>query len=486
MKKWFMCVSVFALLAIASTGCAPKTSPSAGADTSGPSETAPTGTSAVTSTATSENTAAPKPTHDFSKLILPDRQIPETFSSKSEEIEYMFEYYMDAVPSITELPDYDPVGYPGIKAIYYDGLKNNGVQTKIFAYIGFPEGASADKPVPAVVLLHGGGGYAFPQWVKIWNQKGYAAIAMCNTGYIPKEPGNPDFYSGSSWTRVIPPEEKKNDPRVLIPDNDSMNSYKRDVSRQWMYHAVGSVIMANNLLRADERVDSSKIGITGISWGGVITSIAMGYDTRFAFNIPIYGCAHLGESMTWMKNCFTPGAVELWDATKRLDKVKSPILWLCWAGDTAFSINTNNASYLDTIDKSIFSMRMNMGHSHDLGWIPFESYRFADSIIKGGQPMTTIKEHPTAEMGRDVSLKADIPEDTTRISAICYYIDSELSYTSDSNMTQQWRRADCTVDKETGSITVRLPEDAHSYYIEITSTCAQGSYVTSSEFITVE
>ena len=249
---------------------------------------------------------------------------------------------------------------------------------------------------------------------------------------------------------------------------------------------MGSAIMANNLLRADERVDSDKIGITGISWGGVITSIAMGYDTRFAFNIPIYGHAHLGESLTWMKNHFTPGAVELWDATKRLDKVTSPILWLCWAGDNAFSINTNSASYMDTMDKSIFSMRMEMGHSHDLGWIPYESYRFADHIIKGGLPMTTVKEHPSAQAGRDVSMSVDIPEDTNSISAVCYYIDAPLSYGADSNMEQQWQKCECSVDVQTGMITAQLPDEARGYYVEITSVCPEGSYVTSSEFVTIE
>ena len=244
--------------------------------------------------------------------------------------------------------------------------------------------------------------------------------------------------------------------------------------------------MANNLLRADERVDSDKIGITGISWGGVITSIAMGYDTRFAFNIPVYGCAHMGESLTWMKNHFTAGAVELWDATKRLDKVTSPILWLCWAGDSAFSVNTNSASYADTVDKSIFSMRMEMGHNHDLGWNQYINYRFADYVVKDGLPLTSIKEHPSAQDGRNVSLSVDIAEDTTELSAVCYYIDAPLSYGADSNMEQEWQSCECTVDMQSGEITAQLPEDAHSYYVEINSVCPQGSYVISSEFITIK
>ena len=50
-----------------------------------------------------------------------------------------------------------------------------------------------------------------------------------------------------------------------------------------MYNAVSQAILAHNILRADEKVDSSRIGITGISWGGVITSLAIGYDTPLCF-----------------------------------------------------------------------------------------------------------------------------------------------------------------------------------------------------------
>ena len=480
MKK--MLLYAFALLLAVSgfVGCTPQESGQTDpADTQGASGT-------LQATLSPQATPSPSGQEPFSELILPDIEIPASFESKSEEIEFMFDYYMQAVPSITWLPDYDPVGYPGIKALYYDGLKYNGIQTKIFAYIGFPEGASAENPVPAVVLLHGGGGYAFPQWVKIWNDRGYAAIAMSNTGYRPKDGNITSFYDSNDWTKVIPAAERKEDERILIPDNEGMSSYSRDISRQWMYHAVGSAIMANNLLRADERVDSDKIGITGISWGGVITSIAMGYDTRYAFNIPVYGCAHMGESLTWMKNHFTAGAVELWDATKRLDKVTSPILWLCWAGDNAFSVNTNSASYADTVDKSIFSMRMEMGHNHDLGWNQYINYRFADYVVKDGLPLTSIKEHPSAQDGRNVSLSVDIAEDTTELSAVCYYIDAPLSYGADSNMEQEWQSCECTVDMQSGEITAQLPEDAHSYYVEINSVCPQGSYVISSEFITIK
>lgn len=120
-----------------------------------------------------------------------------------------------------------------------------------------------------------------------------------------------------------------------------------------MYHAVGQSILAGNILRADARVDSEKVGITGVSWGGVITSVTIGYDTRFAFAIPVYGSGYLDKAKSWMKDNFSSAATKaLWLAQERFSNVDMPILWLCWNDDNCFSINSNSKSYLDTVQKN--------------------------------------------------------------------------------------------------------------------------------------
>ncbi len=46
--------------------------------------------------------------------------------------------------------------------IYLEGLPYKGKTTRIFAWVGVPA-TTDDKPVPGVVLVHGGGGTAFVQ-----------------------------------------------------------------------------------------------------------------------------------------------------------------------------------------------------------------------------------------------------------------------------------------------------------------------------------
>jgi hypothetical protein len=81
---------------------------------------------------------------------------------------------------------------PGFRAVYYDGPGWKGKPSSYFAWIGVPAGGGK---VPAMVLVHGGG-TAFADWVKLWVDRGYAAIAMDLCGAVPrKAPGQP------SWER---------------------------------------------------------------------------------------------------------------------------------------------------------------------------------------------------------------------------------------------------------------------------------------------
>ena len=49
----------------------------------------------------------------------------------------------------------------GVEPIFIEGEPWKGKPTRVFAWWGLPEGACADRKVPAMVLVHGGGGTAF-------------------------------------------------------------------------------------------------------------------------------------------------------------------------------------------------------------------------------------------------------------------------------------------------------------------------------------
>ena len=79
-----------------------------------------------------------------------------------------------------------------IRSFLYEGATIDGKATGVFAFYADPSTVGLDenteKPYPAVVLIHGGGGTAFAEWVNLWARRGYAAIAMDLSGHRPPSP----------------------------------------------------------------------------------------------------------------------------------------------------------------------------------------------------------------------------------------------------------------------------------------------------------
>ena len=61
-----------------------------------------------------------------------------------------------AVPKVFPAADFVSP-HKNVKAIFYEGLPFKGKQTRVFAWYGIPEAEKGEK-VPAIVLVHGGGG----------------------------------------------------------------------------------------------------------------------------------------------------------------------------------------------------------------------------------------------------------------------------------------------------------------------------------------
>jgi hypothetical protein len=70
----------------------------------------------------------------------------------------------------------------GVKAVWLAGPSYKAKPTRAFAYYGIPEGGTR---APGMVLIHGGGGTAFAEWVRMWNREGFAVIAVDTVGTWP-------------------------------------------------------------------------------------------------------------------------------------------------------------------------------------------------------------------------------------------------------------------------------------------------------------
>jgi dienelactone hydrolase len=275
-------------------------------------------------------------------------------------------------PVMMDAEGFAPEG--NLKPIYYEALDYKGKPTKVFAWLGLPEGRSGK--VPGVVLVHGGGGTAFKEWVRKWNEQGFAAISIAVEGQTDVK--NPDSKDRArAWKQHAWPGPHRHG---IYGDSSE------PLKDQWMYHAVADAILANSLLRSLPEVDADKVGIMGISWGGVITSTVMGIDDRFAFAIPTYGCGSLATAENQYGRSLGKNELykQVWDPMVRLSKAAVPTLWLSWPGDQHFPLDKLADSYNAMAGVYMVSLIPGMKHGHGSGWNPPDSYAFGRSIVDGG------------------------------------------------------------------------------------------------------
>ena len=263
-----------------------------------------------------------------------------------------------------------------VRAIFFDALPWKGKPTRVFAWIGLP--AQRTGKVPGIVVVHGGGGTAYKEWVQKWNAQGFAAISIAVEGQTDVDEKK-EAKGRPVWARHA----------FSGPARDgTFADTKLPLKEQWMYHALADTMLAHSLLRSLPEVDASKIGVMGISWGGVITSTIIGLDERFAFGIPTYGCGHLFDAENhWGRALHDNEGYKLtWDGMNYADRVKMPVLWLSWPQDAHFPLGCQAEHYRKTPGPRMVSLVSKMGHSHPAGWNPPDSYAFAKSVVETGRP----------------------------------------------------------------------------------------------------
>lgn len=268
-------------------------------------------------------------------------------------------------------------------SLFYEGETFNGKQTEVFAYYASPATLSGKKAkgekYPAVVLLHGGGGTAFPIWVREWAKKGYAAIAMDLGGSKPL----PESEQESPWSSKSAPL-----PNGAPDDTDVIKFYSidKDFSEQWQFHAVANIIRAHSLIRSFSDTDSAKTALTGISWGGYLTNIVAGIDHRFKAAVPVYGCGFLQEKSAWVSRFDSLGLetskkwLALWEPSSYVGNARMPLLFVNGTNDFAYHVE----SWQKTVDLASNAHQLlipEMGHNHELGAEPVEIEAFIENIF---------------------------------------------------------------------------------------------------------
>ena len=337
----------------------------------------------------------------------------------------------------------------GVRALFFEGLPWKGKPTRVFAWYGVPPHKEGEK-LPAMVLVHGGAGTAFAQWVHMWNERGYAAIAMDNCGSLP----NPDDQ----------PSDKFKHDDMGGPPCYEWDQINWPIEDQWQYHAVADAILADSLLRSFPEIDASRIGLTGISWGGYLTEIIASVDTRFRFGAPVYGCGFLGEDSAWvpdfkkMKPEDAQKWLELWDPSVYLPRITMPLLWVDGTNDPAYHLDSLLKSYLLPKGPRTLSMHVRMEHNYAQGEPPEEIHAFADYYLKSGPALVSVGA--VKRRGDQVTVKYKAATPVRR---------AVLNYTLDSAAwkDRQWAQAPAELNAARQIVKGTLPAGVTAFYIDV-------------------
>jgi hypothetical protein len=301
--------------------------------------------------------------------------------------------------------------------------------------------------------------------------RGYAAIAIDTGGRMPLSAEGMRLQT-TRHAYAGPPSSNGGFPNALDPIED-----------QWPFHAIAAIIQANSLLASQPGVDPARIGITGVSWGGLLTEDASSVDARFKFAVPVYGCGFLGEDSYWLETTFQelpPDTVarwiELWDPSQFLGAGPGgrdrQFLFVNGTNDKHFRPD----SWRKTIQRAETSgypvarvMKLRMPHDHPPAGDPGEITIFADSVVREGAPLAHVARQGVSDGGNAwVSWASPGGFPITR---------AELVYTTDGGSwpARYWQVAPAGLAANTA--TAPVPSGATAWYFNLYDT--RGAIVSS-------
>lgn len=183
--------------------------------------------------------------------------------------------------------------------LYFTSEIWEGEPARVFALLGVP--LDGEK-VPGILHLHGGGQTASIEWIRFWTARGYAVVSI---DWLGKWPGRTDY---TRWGKIKGDMAEYGNARITTPS----------VRHCSWYHWAVAARRALTLLADQEKVDTSRLGVFGVSMGASLTWMVAGCDSRVKTAVPIYGCGwntypdvHSGMGYEHP----VPPQIELWRAT---------------------------------------------------------------------------------------------------------------------------------------------------------------------------
>lgn len=298
-----------------------------------------------------------------------------------------------------------------VEEVYYQSRSYQGEPVKIFGYFCFPAGAR--HKLPAILLVHGGGGSAHLGRTLDWARRGYAVLTI-------DLPGRGD----QRWCS-----------RSTGPDMDVPNLLltKTNLQDNYLVHAVAAARNGITYLTQRKEVDPERIGMVGLSWGGVITLLTNGQDKRLKTAINVFGAGYIPEGCTWQDrfNVKTHEELARWysylDPKNFLKTQHASILFITGTNDHCYYLPTFQKSYDEVTVPKKLVLIPNLRHRF-LPYMQRIAWNWLDNKLKYGGSFPEAKLLPVFEKGESKLIVPVIANAASYVTkATLYYTQGEPS-----------------------------------------------------------
>ncbi len=199
----------------------------------------------------------------------------------------------------------------------FTGMTHEGSKVRVYALSGVPEGKDQ---LPGILHIHGGGQTVNPQWLRFWNDRGYAALTFNWGGAWP----NRDKFT--DWGKLTQGNHRDAGAMAMATEP----SVK--ASSWYLWTRISR--RALSCLERQSGVDPDRLGIFGVSMGGTIVWPLAAMDHRVKAACAIYGVGWntYPDEVGSLDPKAGDAATKLWRNTMESESyarlVKCPVLFL--------------------------------------------------------------------------------------------------------------------------------------------------------------
>lgn len=260
-----------------------------------------------------------------------------------------------------------------VQRLSWHGPAYDGEATRVEALFATPGSLSGDSArdasLPGVVLLHGGGGKAYPAWVRLWAEAGYAAVAPDMSG----RHGGPPDSAGGRFARLAEPS-----------------------AAHWNAHALHAARSAVAWLRARDDVRADAVAVVGTSWGGVHALRLAALDPELAAVVSVYGTGLNDRNgvIAAKLRVLPPDQAARWmalyDPAAPLATSAVPVLLASATDDANFPLDVLLGTHAARPEGTTLSVALHREHDHATAWGLPEVRRFVDARVGLGPPLMAL------------------------------------------------------------------------------------------------